>query len=186
MNLLDFKFLASISGLASGTVLNPQVNSPLRGTFNIQLNQSVAKDSPGYGDQGFQWVGQTLPAGTGLELDLSSGLVNQLNESISAGNAFKLVKFAAFVHEPGSLASKIRFGAGTFPFLGLFSDPADTITLRPGQFNIMGSPTVLAMPVTGLGGTAPVNKDILVMNLDGTKNALWSIYLFGAKKTPNS
>jgi hypothetical protein len=50
MNSLDFKFLASITGLASGTEFNPQINSNLRGTFNCLLNSTSDQDSGGFAE----------------------------------------------------------------------------------------------------------------------------------------
>jgi hypothetical protein len=197
MQVLDFKFLASISGYASGVEDDPRLTSQLRGTFNILLGNTVTAGTGAFGDQMYQLVNYSLEPNSYVELDLVNGtLTNPLREAIESGDAFSTVRFAAFRHEPTSTASKVRVGGsvagggttgGETPggsWGGLLTNPDWSKDYAPGEFDIQGSPTVAGMAITGEhtpNPTTPTRTTIQIVNLDAHNSAIVSIYIVGEK-----
>jgi hypothetical protein len=189
MNKLDFKFLASISGTAVGTEFNPVLNSALSGNYNINLNSS--EEGASFADQALVVANYTLPAGTGIEIGLvDCAFPNLLNEPIDSADSFSKIKFYAITHELASTASALVVG-GTVTvgaWGGLLTDPDGSLTLKPGQFNIMGSMTEEGMEVVGEATpnpTSPPRTTILIINADMNNDAIFSLRIYGEKFLSN-
>jgi hypothetical protein len=125
-------------------------------------------------DQIYLAQNATIAAATGVTLDLTTGLLNPLNESISGADAFAKVLELWVIHEAASLSATIVVGnAGANPFPGLLTSPTATLTLPRGSYICMGRLDATGMAVSGSA------KNLLITNSDATLIATYSVLVKG-------
>lgn len=115
----------------------------------------------------------TVAAGATVTLDLTTGLVNPLGESISSTDAFaKVREIYLELNTNSGVASSVEVLGGANPQrLGL----AGAVTLLPGQRVHLGSPTTAGSAVSGSA------KNIRIVNNDGTNAAQVYVFVAGSK-----
>lgn len=161
MNTVKLDSSVSLSGLCTGTIASPSSNCP------VLLRRSVAYNSTGTTtllnqliDQGSNTI--TLAANTTLAIDLTTGSINPLNETIVSPVAFAKVRYVFLEHDAASLSSGVTiFGNGTNQFQGPLSALA-YVTMRPGERQLFEAPTLAGWTVDATHKTIQVVNTSLI------------------------
>jgi hypothetical protein len=171
VNSLALKFAVGFLGRATGITGNAGLAAQLGRTGRCSIT--------GSGKQCLD-IYQTVIAVSGsLQIDLTTGRVNPLNESISGTDKFATVLAAWVEHDLTSLATAgiTAFGGGTNEFQGPKA-AADKDTLLPGEWTAFGkSESITGWTVDG------THKRVDVVNLDATllHTATVNIFIVGTK-----
>jgi hypothetical protein len=171
MNSLRLTKNFGITGTITGTTANPYLSSRINaqnvttatqgGTAGALINQVYDYAS------GTNY--KTIALSTTLTLDLTSGLLNPLGESIVFGK----VKGIYIEHISTSTAVSIKcFAAGSNAFQGPLNT-ANYVTLLPGESIYFQSYTSGGWVVDG------THKNLSILNNSGTLSALVRIYIDG-------
>lgn len=144
--------------------------------------------------------GIAIPPGMTALANLTSGLINPLNEEITGDERFSVIYGVEIVHRaqdddvyPDPAASiKIAFGGGNH-FAGIFT-PGSEATLPPGyQLQFSADAATEGMPIQGEftsqdptsgDSTVPFSQDgweIPITNTDGVHEALVYLNILGRK-----
>lgn len=176
MDSCTVRFGVGFTGVVRGTPAAPAVFA--------EIGQAVRCDFSGSGKMVYDAATADSdndpaivigPSAT-LVLDLSSGLVSPLNESIAGATDFSGGVYALWVHhDRESEASGVRaFGGGGNEFQGPWSAGAQA-TLLPKQ----GIAFVVEADGTGFTMSAAGARTIALTNLDASKNATIRVFIEG-------
>jgi len=166
MNSLALKFGCGFSGLATGIAGNADLKTRLGRVARIAVS--------GASKQVYDYYRYSLAGATTLQLDLSTGLTNPLNESISGAADFATIMGFFLEHDITSTATSVTaFNGGTNEFQGPKSASSDD-TLLPGEWTAFGK----ASSVAGwtVDGT---HKRIDILNNHATNAAILNIFILG-------
>lgn len=167
MNSLTLKFACGFLGRASGVSANSNLKTSLGRTARCSIS--------GASKQVYDKYQQSISGAATLQLDLSTGLTNPLNESITGAVDFATVMGVFIEHDITSTATTgiTCFNGGTNEFQGPMNAASDW-TLIPGEWAAFGK----ASTVTGwtVDGT---HKRIDILNLHATNAAIVNIFIFG-------
>lgn len=172
MNTVNIVSAVNFTGRVTGTAASSAVTAPVA----VRMVSTLTQDSTAKIDQILDKATSsfTLAAGATLTIDLTTGQVNPLNESIAGAAAFSKVRFVVCRHESESEASSVTaFGSGSNQFQGPLSAAA-AITLLPGESFDLGSPTAAGWTVDG------THKTLQVVNNDGTNDATLRLLVAGS------
>jgi hypothetical protein len=171
-NTVDVDFTLILGGTFKDSSGNP------RATIRRTITKAYDSASAGASliDQAyFPQTNLTLAAGATTTLDLTTGLVNPINNDITGAEDFAKVRVWVVYHEQSSAASSIRIGGASNPFGGLMTTASNTITLVPGQgFAFFDTYSTAGMAVSGSA------KNVQILNVDGTNAATYRIYFLGS------
>lgn len=167
MNSLTIKLSMGFLGRASGTSANSNLKTSLGRTSRCSIS--------GASKQVYDKYQQSIAGAATLQLDLSTGLSNPLNESITGAADFATVMGVFLEHDATSTATTgiTCFNGGTTEFQGPMNSASDA-TLLPGEWFGFGK----ASTVTGwtVDGT---HKRIDILNLHATNAAIVNIFILG-------
>lgn len=166
MDSLTLTLGCGFQGVAKGTAASPSLRARLSRTSRVQ--------SSGAGWEVYDSGDLTLAASAILQIDLTTGLLNPLGESISGSLKFSKVYGVIVEHAVTSTASGITvFGGGTNEFQGPLA-AGNNPTLVPGAWLGFG------MPATKAGWTVDTtHKRIDVTNADGAIAATVRVFVLG-------
>lgn len=166
MNSLALKFGCGFSGLATGITGNSELKSRLGRVARISVS--------GASKQVYDYYRYSLAGAATLQLDLSTGLTNPLNESISGAADFATITGVFLEHDSTSTSTSFTaFNGGTNEFQGPMNAASDC-TLVPGEWFAFGK----LAGITGwtVDGT---HKRIDILNNHATNAALINIFILG-------
>ena len=169
MNSVSLTVSLGTRGRALGTAANSSMQSPISNGVNQSFSSTLTAGSkittvyaPGL---------YTIAASGNLTIDLTS-FTNLLNESASSiGKA----RFLLISHDSTSTASSITVGnaaSNQWTFLGL-SAATTTFTMKPLEWFACGSQATAGMATSG------TNKNLKILNNDGTNSAIVRIVIAG-------
>ena len=175
MNSVNMTLSGVLSGYCQGTSTDASLYHKINvrevstytqgGTGATLINQLIDHAS----------TSTTLAAAATSTIDLTTGQTNPLGESISSTDAFAKLRILIVVHESTSVASSITvFNAAANAFQGSLSAAA-TITLKPGEFCILCSPTTAGWTIDA------THKNVKFLNNDGANTATYSYFIGGSK-----
>jgi hypothetical protein len=172
MNNVNITTTNTISGLVSGTTASP--NSSCR--VSVRRTNSYTQATTAKIDQILDKATSTftIASSTTLAIDLTTGQINPLNESISSSLAFVKVRYVMVEHDAASLSTGIvAFGSGSNQFQGPLSASA-TVTLIPGGKYVAENNNATGWTVNGS------NKTIQIVNSSATQSATVRLIVAGS------
>lgn len=164
MNSLALKFGIGFSGLIVGTTANSELKS--------RLGRVTRRTISGTTNQVYIARLYSLAGAATLQIDLSTGLLNPLGESISGAADFATVTGLWIEHDSTSTSTGVTaFNGGTNEFQGPMNAASD-VTLAPGDWAAFGR-SATGFTVDG------THKRIDILNNHATNAALLNIFIMG-------
>lgn len=116
------------------------------GTAELQIDERISKlfeNGTGAGQGNACYIDEFSIAASGtLNIDLSGSLTDRLGNPV----VFTAVKAILLIADATNV-NNVIFGNGTNPFVGPFNAGADTVTIEPGGFMLLMTPSAAGWAV---------------------------------------